>query len=107
MTVKIEESKTLARDVVSGLSRYATSDIILWSEKRLMAFALYNRGEGYERNGNEKVMVISPGVEYRPDLVAYDFYGSVDFWWAIMEANKIYDIWDFKSGKTIFLPNTF
>lgn len=107
MTVKIEESKTLPREIMSGLSRYLGSKIIFYGEKRFMTFDLYNRGEGYVRNGNEKLMVITKGVEYRPDLVAYDFYGSADFWWTILEVNKIHDIWEFKAGKTIFLPNLF
>lgn len=108
MTIKIEEStRTLARDLVTGLSRYLNSTVIFYGERRFTTFALYNRGDGYQRTGEEKIMVITKGSEYRPDLVAIDFYGSVDFWWAIMEANKIYDIWDFKAGRTIFLPNTF
>lgn len=54
--------------------------------------------------GREKIMVITKGVEYRPDLVSYDVYGFVDNWWHIMEVNKIYDIIDFKAGQTIMLP---
>jgi hypothetical protein len=50
-------------------------------------------------------MVITPGVEYRPDLVSYDKYGTPNSWWMILEANGMKDIWDFKSGKTIMLPN--
>lgn len=107
MTVKIEESRTLPKELVSGLSRYLGSKVIFYGEQRLTTFDLYNRGDGYIRNGNEKIMVITKGVEYRPDLVAYDFYGETDFWWVILEVNKIYDIWDFKAGKTIFLPSLF
>ena len=107
MTVKIEESRTLPREIMSGLSRYLGSTVIFYGEQRFTTFALYNRGNGYTRSGEEKIMVITKGTEFRPDLVAYDFYGSVDFWWAIMEANGIYDIWDFKAGRTIFLPNSF
>lgn len=107
MTVKIQRSSTLARDLVSGLSRYVGSEVIYYGENRLTTFALYNRGDGYTRTGNERVLVLTKGNEYRPDLVAFDFYGSVDFWWVIMEANNIYDIWDFKTGRTIFLPNNF
>ncbi len=104
MTIKIEESATPARSLVSGLSRYLGSTVIFYGEQRFTTFALYNKGKGYVRNGSERVMVVSKGVEFRPDLVAYEFYGAPDFWWVIMEANKISDIWDFKAGKTIFLP---
>lgn len=104
MTIKIEKSKTLSRSLVSSLSRYVGSTVIHYGEQRFTTFALYNKGKGYVRNGSEKVMVVTKGVEYRPDLVAYEFYGSPDFWWVILESNKISDIWDFKAGKTIFLP---
>jgi hypothetical protein len=50
-------------------------------------------------------MVISKGVEHRPDLVSFDHYGHVDNWWRILEANNIKDIWDFKAGTTIILPD--
>lgn len=106
MTVKIEESSTLARNLVSSLSRYIGSSVIFYGEQRFTTFALYNRSvNGYIRSGNEKVMVITKGIEYRPDLVSNEFFGTPDFWWAIMESNKISDIWEFKAGKTIFLPD--
>ena len=48
--------------------------------------------------------VISAGMEYRPDLMSMEKYGTTDFWWRIMEANKMKDITEFKAGKTIILP---
>jgi hypothetical protein len=38
-------------------------------------------------------------------LVSYDAYGFVDNWWRILEANQMKDVWDFKTGKTIIIPN--
>ena len=50
-------------------------------------------------------MVITKGSEYRPDLVSFDEYGTIDFWWKIMEVNGIKDILDFAAGRNIRLPN--
>lgn len=44
---------------------------------------------------------------YRPDLLAYDLYGSPRLWWVFAQRNpdKIEDpIYDFKPGVTIKLP---
>ena len=44
---------------------------------------------------------------YRPDLLAYDLYGSPRLWWVLAQRNpdKIEDpIYDFKPGVTIKLP---
>jgi hypothetical protein len=43
----------------------------------------------------------------RPDLMSFDLYGSVDFWWIFMMRNrdKIIDpIWDFTEDKMIYVP---
>jgi alpha-L-fucosidase len=44
---------------------------------------------------------------YRPDLLAYDLYGSPRLWWVFAQRNPdvIEDpIYDFSPGKTIQLP---
>ena len=48
--------------------------------------------------------VIPSGMEFRPDLVSKEKYGVPDFWWKILEANKMKDIFEFRAGKTIILP---
>lgn len=41
----------------------------------------------------------------RPDLVAYDAYGSASLQWLVLQFNNILDInTEFVEGKTIFLP---
>ena len=52
-------------------------------------------------------MVISKNYEFRPDLVSYEAYGVVDFWWKIMEFNNIKDIFDFKAGINLTIPDQF
>ena len=105
MTQIIEPSSILPSDVSASTSRYRENqNVIYYGEQRFITYDLYIKS-GYKKSGNEKVMLISKGVEYRPDLVSFDFYGFPDNWWRILEVNGIMDIFDFKSGKTIFLPD--
>jgi hypothetical protein len=104
MSQKIEISRVQPRSILPSGSRYMKQNVIYYGEKRIITFDTYNR-EKYEPNGREKVMVINKGVEYRPDLVSYDYYGFTDNWWRILEVNGIKDIFEFKAGKTIVLPD--
>jgi hypothetical protein len=104
MTVQIQSTSIPVNRVIKGYSRYANSEVIQWGTEKRLAFTTYLR-QPYKRTGSEKVMLITPGIEYRPDLVAFDIYGFPDIWWKIMEVNGIQDILDFKAGRTIFLPS--
>lgn len=104
MTVIIEDALLKPEEVLAPGSRYLKQKVVYWGESRKMTFDTYIR-EPYTPTGREKVMMISKGVEYRPDLVSYDVYGFVDNWWRILEANSMKDIWEFKAGKTIILPD--
>jgi hypothetical protein len=45
--------------------------------------------------------------QYRPDLLSYDLYKTVDYWWVFAARNKdiIKDpIWDFTAEKSIYIP---
>lgn len=51
--------------------------------------------------------VIDNKYHQRPDLLAYDLYGSPTYWWVFMVRNLdvIRDpIWDMTSGTIIFAP---
>lgn len=104
MANKIQETNLRPIDgFVSSLSRYADSEVVYYGENNLITFKTYRRTVD-NPTSSDRFMVISPGHEYRPDLVSREAYGTVDFWWQIMESNKIYDIWDFKAGRNIRLP---
>lgn len=104
MTVPIEVANVRSENIVSELSRYRKKRIIYWGEQRKLTFETYVR-KPYVPNGTERVMLITPGLEYRPDLMAYDVYGTPDVWWRIMEINALFDVWDFKAGLTVMLPD--
>lgn len=105
MTQKIERSQITPEQVAAVGSRYRSGqNVIYYGEQRLITYDLYIR-RPYFKSNTEKVMVITKGVEYRPDLVSYKYYGFVENWWRILEANQMSDIFDFKAGKTIILPD--
>lgn len=104
MTIPIEPSSTQAADLVDAYSRYIPQNVIFYGENRYITFDTYLRVP-YVPNGKEKIMLITKPIEYRPDYVSYEVYGIPNFWWKILEVNKMYDIWDFKAGKTIMLPS--
>ena len=57
--------------------------------------------------GDDQVYTIERTYAYRPDLLAYDLYGSPRLWWVFAQRNpdEIEDpIYDFKPGVTIKLP---
>lgn len=106
MTIHIEKSDIKASSLVDSNSRYINSEVVYYGEQKFITFETYLRSP-YVSNGSESVMLITKGIEYRPDLVSYDVYGIPDLWWKILEANSMNDIWDFKVGITIFIPSIF
>jgi len=106
MTIPIRDAAVQTDRLVDRYSRYLNGKVIYYGEQNFITFETYLR-KRYVPNGQESVMVITKGVEYRPDLVAYDVYGIPDPWWNILEANNMKDIWEFQAGKTILLPSMF
>jgi hypothetical protein len=50
---------------------------------------------------------IEPQYTYRPDLLAYDLYGSAQLWWVFIQRNMdiLQDpIFDFVPGVQIYIP---
>lgn len=103
MANKIEFTTTNATEFVTRLSRYADSRVVYYSDNRVITFETYKRKK-FSPSARDQVTVITPGMEYRPDLVSFDKYGLPDFWWKILEANEMKDVTDFKAGRTIVLP---
>lgn len=103
MANKIEFTNIRTDTFVTRVSRYADSRVVYYSDQRIVTFETYKRKKFYPSKGDQ-VTVITPGMEFRPDLLSADKYGIPDFWWKIMEANNIKDVADFRAGRTIVLP---
>lgn len=100
---KIEYADIRPAEFVTRLSRYSESKVVYYSETKIITFETYKR-KAYVPSPRDQVTVITPGMEYRPDLMSFDKYGAPDFWWKIMEANSMKDVTEFKAGRTIVLP---
>lgn len=103
MANKIEFTEIKATQFVPNTSRYESSRVIKYSDEKITTFETYKR-KPFVTTQQDQLVVITPGFEYRPDMVSMEKYGTTDFWWRIMEANKMKDITEFKAGRTIILP---
>lgn len=86
-------------------SRYINSKVLYYGDNNKLTFSTYKR-KPIPASSNDKFVLINSSTEYRPDLVSYAAYGTVDYWWYIMEFNGIKDIYEFKSGLTLRVPTT-
>lgn len=58
-------------------------------------------------SADDILYTIEPQYTYRPDLLAYDLYGSIKLWWVFAQRNMdtIKDpIYDMVPGTKIYLP---
>lgn len=100
----IEETTLDPKRFVPVSSRFASNTVVYYTEKKLLTFKTYKKTV-LPLSDRDVYAVVTPGTEYRPDLVSQKVYGTVDFWWKILEANNIKDIFDFKSGLNIRIPD--
>ena len=58
---------------------------------------------------DDAIYTIEPQYTHRPDLLAYDLYGSPKLWWVFIQRNLdiLQDpIYDFIAGTRIYLPKS-
>jgi hypothetical protein len=103
MANKIEFANIEASRFVNPTSRYSSSRVIYYSDEKILTYETYKKNN-FIPSVNDQFAVIPAKMQYRPDLVSLEKYGTVDFWWKIMEVNKIKDVFDFQAGLTIILP---
>lgn len=56
---------------------------------------------------DDYLYTIEPQYNYRPDLLAYDLYGTPKLWWVFMQRNMDImqdSVFDFRTGVQIYLP---
>ena len=56
---------------------------------------------------DDQIMLINQTYQYRPDLLAYDLYGTPALWWVFYQRNPntlTAPPLDFKAGVQIYLP---
>lgn len=53
-----------------------------------------------------RTYTIPAKYEYRPELVAYEFYDDTRLWWVLIDANNMrHPFKEFEAGKKIRIPN--
>lgn len=102
--IPIEVTDLKATTFVPPSSRYANSNVLKYGEEGVLTFETYKRQSSLT-NPNDQFTIVTPGEQYRPDKTSFKAYGTVDFWWAIMEANQIKDIFDYVAGLNIRIPS--
>ena len=105
MPEPVESTGAKGAKYLSSVSRYAESFIIRYGQEKKLAFATY-RTRKLQISPSDKHYEITKEMEYRPDKVSYQFYKAPDFWWKIMELNKMKDVLEFKAGRNIVLPDS-
>jgi hypothetical protein len=59
-------------------------------------------------SSDDAIYEVQPQYTHRPDLLAYDYYGSSKLWWVFAQRNieVLKDpVYDLVPGLTIYLPN--
>lgn len=104
---RIEEvGSATASGFISPSSRYSSSTAIIYGDAKILTLEIYKRDTKASLSSDDRFTVITPGTEFRPDIVSQKSYGTPEFWWRIMEDNKIFDIFDFRSGLSIRIPGS-
>ena len=72
---------------------------------------LYNPKLSLETLSEETLkIIVQPKFDKRPDLLAFELYGSARLWWVFAHYNRdtLKDpIFDFKAGVKIVVPKTY
>jgi len=103
MPKPIHYTKSEGRRYVPPTSRYATIPVIEYEGK--LAYPIY-RKKKLSFGSSDQHYEITKDMEYRPDLVSNAFFGAPDFWWKIMEMNRMQDILEFRAGRNIIIPGS-
>lgn len=103
----IESANIPTSKFASALSRYNNSTVVYYhiGTIKKLTYTTYKKQIPTTASDSDMYMVIPAGMEYRPDLVSQNVYNTPDFWWKIMEANSIKDIFDFKVGTNLRIPH--
>jgi hypothetical protein len=104
MANKLERTDYSTQGFVTATSRYTDSEVVYYGDMKLLTFATYKR-HVYTQTADDMYSVVPAGWEYRPDQASMSVYGTPDFWWKIMEANNIKDVYDFRAGLNIRIPS--
>ena len=53
---------------------------------------------------NDSVYVVTSNERYRPDIIAYNYYGTADLYWVILAANNLKTPFEVTDGLRLIIP---
>lgn len=81
---------------------YNTENVDAIQEKDLIS----NTTDVFDKKAEYDFYTVSDVDLLRPDLISVKLYGSDAYWWILMKANDIEDVWnDLYIGKVLVVPS--
>lgn len=64
-----------------------------------------NTTDIFDNQAEYKFYTVTEADLLRPDLISFKLYGSIVYWWVLMKANDIEDVWnDLYIGRVLSVP---
>ena len=99
-------SKILVPNLDSWRSRYDLKEReLLKDEKTWVIRNLRQNDITPVRTSDDIQHIVTPGENYRPDIIANDAYGDANLAWVILAANNKSSLFDLKAGDLTIIPS--
>lgn len=95
--------RAYAPDVKKSTSRYDTKIRLVSNDGTNIRFIRVKDLTFDDENST--VHVVTPQEAFRPDIIAYEHYGSEKYSWVILAANNLMTPYDLVMGMKIVLPS--
>src|SRR5574343_529251 len=86
-------------------SRSRLVDLVIYEYDGKLFYETYDRPSVETNSFNDKIHVVQMGEEKNFPLISFLYYGTVELWWLIAEANDIGDPFDVHAGDTLVIPD--
>jgi len=87
------------------IDRYKTRYLIETQEGNVQLSFFNKKCMTFEETETTQYFFVSAKYEHRPDLIAYNVYGSALYYWVVLAANNMKSFWDLEVNLTIKLPD--
>lgn len=86
-------------------SRSRLVDLVIYEYDGKLFYETYDRPSVETNSFNDQIHVVQMGEEKNLPLISFLYYGTVELWWLIAEANDIGDPFDVHAGDTLVIPD--
>lgn len=88
----------------TNINRYSRKYRIKLKDSSSVVASLGLRDLYPENREDDEFFYVAPRYAYRPDLVAYDMYGTMKLYWVILSANGMRTPFELRPEMTIRVP---